>query len=206
MTARNRFACCATPPYIEEAEAGLDNRDRLGDSGQVGAHIVVPLSAGGGDTEDEAVVCPAAQVANADFQSRLRLAAGDAGHGMRSWQIMPAWHPTNQLLRRFDNLQRMERIGLPVAPLDRATTRAGGAIRAGLVPTLHLCRELVSPLCFCFADTNRLPSCPHPNSPPLNDRAVPISGRPSIWMFGSQHLPHSPDMLGRVRLLDWSAP
>lgn len=69
--------------YIEEAEAGLGNRDRLGNSVQVGVHIVVPLPAGGGNTEDETVVRPAAQVADADFQSRLRLTAGDAGHGVR---------------------------------------------------------------------------------------------------------------------------
>ena len=80
--------------YIDEAEAGSGNRDRLGDSVQVqvGVHVVVPLPAGGGNTEDEAVVRPAAQVADADCQSRLRLTAGDVGHGVRGWQIMPARH------------------------------------------------------------------------------------------------------------------
>ncbi|MXZ41325.1 MAG: hypothetical protein F4Z18_06020 [Caldilineaceae bacterium SB0666_bin_21] len=151
--------------YIEVAEAGLGNRDRLGDSVQVGVHVVVPLPDGGGNTEDEAIARPAAQVADANFQSRLRLTAGDARHGVRGWQIMPAWHLKTQLIRRFDNLQRMERIGFPVVPLDWATARAVATIRVGVIATLHFCREPVSPLCFCFADTERLPNCPHPNSP-----------------------------------------
>ena len=80
-------------PYIEEAEVGLGNRDRLGDSVQIDVHVIVPLSVGGGDSKDGAVVRPAAQVADADFQSRLRLAAGDVEHmGGRNWRIMPAWH------------------------------------------------------------------------------------------------------------------
>ncbi len=80
-------------PYIEEAEAGLGNRDRVGASVQVDGHVIVPLSASGEDTEDEVIVRPAAQVAIADFQSRLRLAAGDAEHGVRSGQIHACMAP-----------------------------------------------------------------------------------------------------------------
>ena len=63
----------------------MGNRDRLGDSGQVGTHIVVPLSAGGGDTEDEAVVCQRrrlrTQISNRGSTLRLAMQDMECGAG-----------------------------------------------------------------------------------------------------------------------------